>query len=861
MTAVAEAGQDFWRDVLVTGGRTTLPRWTLQPIMGIAEHDVALPASLLAALHRFAEDLAVPLSSVLLAAHAKVLAALSGDREVTVGYVTAGGGGPLPCPLTTEPVAWRGLVLGCHRLASDLLRHKEFPVEDLRRHLGLTEVSFETAASETGHCPELARETVAAVGIEQQDQQFVLRLRYRTEAWDAAHAARVAGYHVAALGLMATNPDGEHVRDSLISNDERHFQIEGLAGPFRELPRERFHELFEGRVRARPDAVAAVFKGRQWTYGELNARANKLAHALLHRGLRPEDVVAVVTERNLDWMAAVLAIFKAGGVYLPIEPHFPADRIATMLTRARCRIVLTELGSTPSLDHALRSLSGVEDLLVTAAYEEQDTEGNPGIDVAPDQLAYIYFTSGSTGEPKGAMVEHAGMLNHLLAKVEDLAVVEGRVVAQTAPQCFDISLWQLMAPLLVGARTVIIEQDVVLDVERFVDKIIHESVTVLQVVPSYLEAVVSYLEQVPHTLADLRYVSVTGETLKKELAQRWFAVQPGIKLVNAYGLTETSDDTNHEVMDQAPGQERVPLGRPINNVYVYVVDENLEPVPLGAPGAIVFSGVCVGRGYVNDPDRTRLAYLADPHRPGERIYRGGDYGRWLPDGKLDFLGRRDNQVKLSGFRIEIDEIENALLSVPGVHDGAVVVAERGDHTKHLLAFYSSDRQLEADVLHDQLARSLPQYMVPSVFHWLEGLPLTSNGKINRRRLAELAANLDVDKDLSQRPTTATEERLTRAWSTVLGIPEEHIGRLDDFFDRGGTSLAAVKLVITLDRSVSLKDVTRYPVLADLAALMDGRPSRQPDLPPPGGHFIRTGPTDAAQAVRRATEPLAYREAF
>src|SRR5204862_5066288 len=211
-----------------------------------------------------------------------------------------------------------------------------------------------------------------------------------------------------------------------------------------------------------------------------------------------------------------------------------------------------------------------------------------------------------------------------------------------------------------------------------------------------------YLAEDPRELPDLRCVSVTGEALKKELTQRWFAAQPGIKLVNAYGLTETSDDTNHEVMDSVPNRERVPLGRPINNVHVYVVDEHLSPVPLGAPGELVFSGICVGRGYVNDPDRTRRAFLDDPYREGQRLYRSGDYGRWLPEGKLEFLGRRDTQVKISGFRIEIGEIENRLLRLPGVREGAVAVTERADRSKQLVAFYSGERPLDPAVVRDHL---------------------------------------------------------------------------------------------------------------------------------------------------------------
>jgi amino acid adenylation domain-containing protein len=621
------------------------------------------------------------------------------------------------------------------------------------------------------------------------------------------------------------------------------------VGPSRALPDRRAHEVFETRVRARPDAIAAVRGDRQLTYRELNARANQLARALLARGLTREGVVGVVTERNLDWMAAVLAIFKAGGAYLPIEPHFPPDRIARMLARAGCRLVLTERGSTAMLDQALLTLPGVTMLCIDAIYADGHSDDDLKITVAPDQLAYIYFTSGSTGEPKGAMCEHAGMLNHLFAKIDDLRIDEGTAVAQTAPQCFDISLWQLMAALLVGGCTLLVEQEIILDAGRFIDKIVDAKVDIVQVVPSYLEVLESHLAQHPCEFEHLRYVVATGEALKKELVERWFALQPRIKLVNAYGLTETSDDTNHEIMDRPPSGARVPLGRPINNVLISLVDEDLSPVPLGEPGEIVFSGVCVGRGYINDPERTRRAFLADPHREGQRLYRSGDFGRWLPDGKLEFLGRRDTQVKISGFRIEIGEIENTLLRVPGVREGAVVVGERADRSKHLVAFYSSDGPLDAGALRDRLGESLPTYMVPAAFQWRDTLPLTDNGKTDRKALTALAGELDAAEQNRERPGTATEDWLAAAWADVLGISKERIGRRDHFFDLGGTSLSGLRLVIALDRAVSFKELTAHPILVDLAALLDTRVAQgvratPPPLPVPGGRCAATGTTAA-----------------
>ena len=827
--ATVDSAREFWRGVLLAGGFTAIPRWTLDPVPGVAAYEAMIPGDVVAGLRERAAELGVPLSSILLAAHARVLAALSGDSEVMTGYVAAPGSLPLPCRLVTGPGSWRTLLLDTHQAEWELLAHQDYGVGDLRGELGLTGPAFETVFDSVGDEGMLAGDTVLWVGIRPHRSRLVLRLRYRTDAVDADYAARIACYHLTALTLIAADPQASHDQQSLLSAEELRFQLEGLAGPDRELPDRRMHELFEQRVRAHPDAVAAIRGDSQWTYAELNARANRLGRALLARGLRREGVVAVVTERNLDWMAAVLAIFKAGGVYLPIEPHFPADRIAVTLSRAGCELVLTEPGSTATLGPALDSLSGVRTLFVETAYQENHADTDLGTDVAPDQLAYIYFTSGSTGEPKGAMCEHAGLLNHLWAKIHDLEIGEGRVVAQTAPQCFDISLWQLVSPLLAGGRTLLVEQEVILDVGRFVETIADGRVGVLQVVPSYLEVVLSYLDTHPWELPDLRYVSVTGEALKAELAQRWFAAKPGIKLVNAYGLTETSDDTNHEVMDRAPVGERIPLGRPVGNVRIYVVDEHLSVVPLGATGLIAFSGVCVGRGYINDPERTRLAYLADPHREGQRLYLGGDYGRWQPDGKLEFLGRRDSQVKISGFRIEIGEIENTLLRVPDVRDGAVVVAGRAGQGQRLVAFYSGPRALPPVVLRDRLAESLPQYMVPAAFHWRESLPLTANSKIDAKALTALADELETAETGYLAPSTPTERQLAVAWAKVLGISPDQIGRHDNFFDRGGTSLSAVKLAIALDRAVSLKELTGHPVLADMAGLVDGKPEPRSGL--------------------------------
>lgn len=808
------------RHALPAAAPTAIPRWTRDPQSGQQQVEVTVPKDLRTSVRLTARALGTTPGSLWLAAHARVLHALSGETEIATGCVDMAG--TWRCVLDLGHPSWRSLVAEAHdrqALADGGPPDSEQAALMDARHEAAS-AGYEVVFALQGDDGKLPEGIVLGITLRTVAGREVLLLRYRRDVLDHDAALRIAGYHLAALRHLVADPEAEPADADLVDPDERRLQLEQLAGPERPRPRRRFHELFEERVRLHPERIAAVQDTREWTYAELNARANRLARALLARGLQAEDVVAVVAKRDLEWMAAVIGILKAGGAYLPIEPQFPADRIARTVTRAGSHMALTEEGSSTTLDEALDGMPSVTRVL----FEEIEAEGHAaddlGVEVRPDQLAYVYFTSGSTGEPKGAMCEHDGMVNHLYAKIEDLGIRPGDVVAQSAPQCFDISLWQLVSALLVGGRTLIVGQDRILDVERFVDTVERNAVAVFQVVPSYLDAVVAYLAGKPRTLPHLRCVSATGEALKLELVRRWFDVMPNVKLVNAYGLTETSDDTNHEVMSAAPAGGSVPLGRPIPNVRIHILDERQRLVPLGAPGEIAFSGVCVGRGYLNDPERTAQAYSTDPYVDGVRLYRAGDYGRWSPDGKLEYLGRRDNQVKISGFRIEIGDIENALLRVPGVRDGAVVVGEGGGQSKFLVAFYSGDRPLEADEIHSEMASRVPGYMVPSTYRWQESLPLTGNGKIDRKALTRMAREVVPEAGTPTETLTATEQRLAEAWASVLGIPAGRISGQDSFFALGGTSLSAVKLAVLLKRAVSIKDIMQTPILADLAILLE-----------------------------------------
>ncbi|MEU8680720.1 amino acid adenylation domain-containing protein [Streptomyces sp. NPDC048611] len=816
------------------GGFTPLPRWSRTPADLPAVHRTALPGATAGELLRRSEGLGLSPDILLLAAQVRVLAAVTGDSSVVTGYLAGDGAanGPLPLWVPLPDGSWADLVTEVARRADEVRAHAGAALDAPRDGTGRTAPLFDTVlvAGRAAGPEDLTDGTVLAAGLARTGDRLDLVIGHRRDTVDEEQAARFAGYLLAALDELAGRPGADHQEWSPVSEREAAQQLTEFAGPHRELPDRRVHELFEEQVRLRPDDVAAVHGSESWTYRELNERANRVAHALRGGGLRDEDAVAVVTERTLGWLAAVLAVLKAGGVYLPVEPHFPADRITGMLERADCRRVLTERDASPGLAEALAGLPGVRTEQLDALLAGDHPVTDPGVPVAAGQSAYLYFTSGSTGAPKGAVCEHAGFLNHLLAKIDDLEITEGTVVAQTAPQCFDISLWQLVAALAVGGRTLLIGQPDILDTARFLDTLEGGGVEVLQAVPSYLEVVLTELERGPRALPRLRHVSATGEALKKELVERWFATFPGVALVNAYGLTETSDDTNHEVMRRVPEQASVPLGRPVANVRIHVVDERLRPVPLGSPGEILFSGVCVGRGYVNDPERTKAAFLPDPLLPGERAYRSGDFGRWLPDGRLEFLGRRDAQVKIRGFRIEIGEVENQLLRVDGVRDSAVVVTGEGEG-RQLVAFHSG-AELSGERLTEALGATLPGYMVPARFRRLDALPLTANGKIDRKALTRLAGQEEPAGD-GVDLRTGTEQRLAELWCRVLKVPAGRIGRTSHFFDSGGTSLSLLRLAIALDRVVTPAELQQNPVLADCAALLDRRaaeapqPGRQP----------------------------------
>jgi len=581
-------------------------------------------------------------------------------------------------------------------------------------------------------------------------------------------------------------------------------------------------DLFEQQVEKNPNNIAVVFEDQQLTYQQLNQEANRLAHYLLKlKNGTGEFLIAVVVKRSLEMVTSLLAILKAGAAYVPIDPSYPAARIRYMLNDCAAKLLLTQNQLKAQLP--LAEFECIVVCLDDADFISQSIE-NPNITHRADDLAYVIYTSGTTGKPKGAMVEHRGMLNHIYAKIDDLKLNGTDTIAHTASLTFDISVWQAFALLALGGSVQVFSEQIVREPRILLDSVVNEGITILEIVPSLLRAILPEINASPShpNLSSLRWMVLTGEALPPDLCIEWFAHYPKIPLFNAYGPTECSDDVAHHPIYQAPALQitQMPIGKPVNNMCLYVLDKHLQLLPVGIAGELYVAGIGVGRGYWNAPEKTAQAFIDNPFTPEERLYKTGDLVRWLPDGNLEYLGRIDHQIKLRGFRIELGEIEAVLNQHPAVKEAVVILYETDDN-KQLVAYVTVESEKFDDLLaelKDTLKLSLPDYMIPNHFIVLEHLPLTPNGKIDRKALP----TPEVEISAGTKPQTPTEELLAELWTNVL--KREAINREDNFFELGGHSLLATQLVTRIRDSFKIelpvRSIFEHPQLANLAVAIE-----------------------------------------
>jgi amino acid adenylation domain-containing protein/non-ribosomal peptide synthase protein (TIGR01720 family) len=768
------------------------------------------------------------------------------------------------------------------------------PERDLSRS-PLFQVMF--AYQQPVAAPDLPSLAIRALEIETSTAKFDLLLtvelgptglrtiwEYSTDLFDKATIARMAGHYQRLLAAAVADPDLQISRLPLLTSAERRQildQWNDTAITYH--PRGAcLHQLFEAQVARTPTAIAISFQYQQLSYDALNKRANQLARRLQRLGVGPDSLVGVSMERSLEMVVALYAILKAGGAYLPIDPTNPPERLAFMLDDARLPVLLTQSHLVSRFPPIKAEMICLDAEHGGAAWDRLAEENAENFDsgVTEENLAYAIYTSGSTGQPKCVLIPHKGICNRLLWMQDEYQLASEDCVLQKTPFSFDVSVWEFFWPLLVGARLVVARPEGHKDSDYLIELIKQERVTTIHFVPSMLQA---FLEnERARECHSLRRVICSGEALPFELQQRFFARMENAELHNLYGPTEASVDVSYWACERNGTRKTVPIGRPIANTQLYILDRHLQPVPIGVPGELHIGGVNVGRGYLNRPELTAEKFIElriadcglriDAHSTSKgsqngqsairnpqsaiRVYKTGDLTRFLPDGAIEYLGRLDHQVKIRGFRIELGEIEAVLEQHPAIRKAAVIAREeRGD--KQLVAYCVPEEMPgpAARELRAYLKEKLPDYMTPAAMVMLEMLPLSPNGKLDRRALPAPGKADTASESPYVGPRTPVEEMLAGMWAEVLGI--ERAGIHDNFFELGGHSLLATRLVSRMRDAfgvnLPLRTLFEKPTVAELATRLEAM--RAGDTSAPLAPPITSAPREGGLPLSYAQQRL------
>ncbi len=659
--------------------------------------------------------------------------------------------------------------------------------------------------------------------VVESTQSLSISIRYNAELFDSSTILRFGKYFEALLEHVVEQPDVRlsGLAELLAATDRDERLVVDFNQTETPYPDDVcIQRLFENQVERTPDGIALTFENQHLTYAQLNARANQVAHYLRARSVGPEVPVAICMERCLEMVVALLGILKAGGAYVPIDPAYPKERLAFTLEDARARMLLT---MEPLREHMPER--GVRLVCLDSDWESIAREScdNPPVLSVAGNLAYVIYTSGSTGQPKGVMVEHRGLSNTIQWLSQTLAITADDSTFLKTPITFDAAGREIFPTLLAGARLIIAEPNAHRDSRYIAERIRDDGVSILHCVPSFLRLLVA--EPAFADAVALRAVMCGGEALTPDVVAK-LGQHSRARLYNVYGPTETIIDSAYWLCDGSNGDSTVPIGRPIPNARIYILDAALRPVPIGVAGELFIGGVSLARGYENLPGLTAEKFIPDPfsNAPGKRLYKTGDLARYLPDGNIQYLGRGDYQVKIRGFRIELGEIETALTQHPSVAQAVVAVHEGASGEKRLVSYVVAQPQCAptAIELRSFLKDKLPEHMVPAVFMMLDSFPLTSNGKVDRRALPSPADTRPESGKAFVEFRTPTEELLADIWAQVLGV--ERVGIYDDFFDLGGHSLLATQVVSrireTFQVEMPLRRLFETPTVAGLAESLD-----------------------------------------
>jgi amino acid adenylation domain-containing protein len=635
----------------------------------------------------------------------------------------------------------------------------------------------------------------------EKDGKFQGSMEYSSELFSEKTIDRMVGHYVELLQHILKDSRTLILNLPLVTYQEREqILIEWNATQREYFSKLCLHQLVEQQAEQTPQRIAVVFEGDQISYEKLNAKSNQLAHYLRSRGVGPDVPVGVCIERSLNLVIGLLGVLKAGGAYVPLDPSYPSFRLESMASQASLPLLITESSLTNALSTVPTPTVLLDEEWAKIACENQR---NPINQVSRESLAYIMFTSGSTGIPKGVMITHGGICNRILWMQEAFGLTTEDRVLQKTPFSFDVSVWEFFWPLITGACLVVAKPGGHRDSGYLVNEMATQKITTVHFVPPQLQILIE--EPDFECCGTLRRVICSGEELPVSLQSQFFE-KNGAELHNLFGPTEAAVDVTAWKCKIGHSESLVPIGRPIANTLIYVLDSWMNPVPVGVVGELFIGGCQLARGYIGQPDLTAEKFLPHPFSPdpGARLYRTGDLGRFREDGVIEFLGRSDHQVKLRGFRIELGEIETALGQLSGVQKAVVVYHGLESREKRLIAYVacSPSTSITPDFLREALQETLPDYMRPSTFVMLEALPLTPNGKVYRRGLPVPDLKISGCDDNFVVPRSEMEIHLSRIWQENLGISQ--VGLYDNFFDLGGHSLLSMKVLLQIREELGIR---------------------------------------------------------
>ena len=666
---------------------------------------------------------------------------------------------------------------------------------------------------------ELASKYDLSLYAIEKDNEIQFIFEYCKDLFDEETIQRMSGNFVILLDNILDTIDEKIINLNYLSATEESKLINEFNNTKAEYPEGKtLVDLFEAQVEKTPERIAVSFGGESITYRELNNRANKFAKELISKGVKADEIVGIMTDRCIEMIVGIYGIIKAGAAYMPIDRRYPSERIEYMLDNSGARILVAQYPEEAKGYNV--------EIMELPKGDNNTEEANPRAEINERNLAYIIYTSGTTGRPKGVMIEHRSIVNRLNWMQKAYPIGKDDVILQKTTYTFDVSVWEIIWWSLTGASVMMLPQGEEKDPEAIVKRIKEGNVTTIHFVPSMLNMFIKYVEMVGcyEEIKSLRTVFSSGEALKKNQVDVFYdeiTKRNGTKLINLYGPTEAAVDVTYYDCSENHDSEIVYIGKPIDNIRLYILDKTGKPTAIGVAGELCISGIGLARGYVNNEKLTNDKFVENPYDCENRTYRTGDLARWTADGNIEYLGRIDNQVKIRGFRIELEEIEKVIMKVENI-EAATVVARDGEEGKYICAYYVEKEKVRVRRIRKEIADNLPEYMMPAYFIKIDNIPVTANGKLDRKALPAPDINAARNEMVYEEPETEMQRKLASVWSEVLHI--EKVGKNDNFFQLGGHSLngimVASKIRTNIGLDISLKDIFKYKTLEELAALME-----------------------------------------